>query len=165
MVWLTRFWNCNRINEDLRAFWVNRILLLSNGAYFHPPMHFQEVFSRYHWNGPSTLKIEENKLHFFSIFGLDGSSPNSLGPPGILWDPLGPPGGVPQGPRGGIKVGKLLGIMVTGGCFPYVIYEQPLRGEQVLQCNDLWSHRGGLPLPLTGASTDTPQIRLERTHR
>ena len=26
MVLLTRFWNCNRINEDLRAFWVNRIL-------------------------------------------------------------------------------------------------------------------------------------------
>ena len=67
---LTRFWNCNRINEDLRAFWVNRILLLSNGAYFHPPMHFQEVFGR---DGPSTLKIEENELHFFSILGRDES--------------------------------------------------------------------------------------------
>ena len=48
------------------------------------------------------LKIEENKLHFCSILGLDGSYPNSLGPPGTLWDPL---GGVPEGPRGGIKVG------------------------------------------------------------
>ena len=44
-------------------------------------MNFQKVFGRYLWNGPSTLKIEENKMHFFSIFGIDGSSPNSLGPP------------------------------------------------------------------------------------
>ena len=29
-------------------------------GYFHPAMHFQEVFSRYLWNGQSTLKIEEN---------------------------------------------------------------------------------------------------------
>ena len=28
-----------------------------------------------------------------------------LGPYGNLWDPLGSPGGVPQGPRGGIEVG------------------------------------------------------------
>ena len=40
-------------------------------------MHFQEVFGRY----PSTLKIDENEMHFFSILGLDWSSPNSLGPP------------------------------------------------------------------------------------
>ena len=46
-------------------------------AYFHPPVHFQEVFGRYLWNGPSTLKIEESKMHFFSILSLDGSSPNS----------------------------------------------------------------------------------------
>ena len=39
---------------------------------------------------------------FFSILGLIKSSPNSLGPPGTLWDPFGPPLG---GPRGGIKVG------------------------------------------------------------
>ena len=29
---------------------------------------FQEVFGRYLWNGPSTLKIEENKLHFFRFW-------------------------------------------------------------------------------------------------
>ena len=63
MVLLTRFWNCNRINEELRAFWVNRILLYSNEVDFHPPMHFQEVFGRYLWNGPSMLKIEENEMH------------------------------------------------------------------------------------------------------
>ena len=65
-------------------------------------LYFQEVFGRYLWNCPSTLKIEENKMNFFSILGLIKSSPNSLGPPGTLWDPFGPPLG---GPRGGIKVG------------------------------------------------------------
>ena len=51
-------------------------------------LYFQEVFGRYLWNCPSTLKIEENKMNFFSILGLIKSSPNSLGPPGTLWDPL-----------------------------------------------------------------------------
>ena len=30
-----------------------------------------EVFSRYLWNGRSTLKIEENKMHFFFDFGFN----------------------------------------------------------------------------------------------
>ena len=57
-------------------------------GYFHPAMHFQEVFGRYLWNGPSTLKIEETKWFFFSILGLDGCLWGSLGLSGILWDPL-----------------------------------------------------------------------------
>ena len=77
-----------------------------------------EVFSRYLWNGRSTLKIEENKMHFFSILGLDGSSPNSLGPPGTLWDPFWTLWDPLRGPRESQRrnssqssMGKLLGIM------------------------------------------------------
>ena len=77
-----------------------------------------EVFSRYLWNGRSTLKIEENKMHFFSILGLDGSSPNSLGPPGTLWDPFWTLWDPLRGPRESQRrnssqssIGKLLGIM------------------------------------------------------
>ena len=106
---------------------------------------------------------------FRATFPLNTDLNSSSGSP---WDPLGPPGGVPQGPRGGIKVGKLLGIMVTGGCFPYVIYEQPLRGEQVLQCNDLWSHPSGLPChspppPLTRLKSDwrEPTVTIEIWHK
>ena len=71
--------------------------MFSNGLILgiigHPPMHFQKVFGRYLWNGPSTLKIEENKLHFFSILGLDESQRRNYCRRSI---------------------GKLLGIMVPG---------------------------------------------------
>ena len=46
-----------------------------------------EVFSRYLWNGRSTLKIEENKMHFFFDFGSRWVLPKFSGAP---WDPLGP---------------------------------------------------------------------------
>ena len=32
-------------NPPIRAFRDNRILLFSNGAYLHPPMHFQKVWN------------------------------------------------------------------------------------------------------------------------
>ena len=46
-----------------------------------------EVFSRYLWNGRSTLKIEENKMHFFFDFGSRWVLHKFSGAP---WDPLGP---------------------------------------------------------------------------
>ena len=49
-------------NQKLGAFWEKMFLLFSNGVIFTQPCHFQEVFGRYLWNGPSTLKIE--KSHF-----------------------------------------------------------------------------------------------------
>ena len=53
---------------------------------------------------------------FFSILGLDGSSPNSLGPPGTLWDPFWTLWDPLRGPRESQRrnssqssIGKLLG--------------------------------------------------------
>ena len=55
-------------------------------------------------------------MHFFSILGLDGSSPNSLGPPGTLWDPFWTLWDPLRGPRESQRrnssqssIGKLLG--------------------------------------------------------
>ena len=48
--------------------WKNKNLLLSNGVNIHPALHFQEVLSQYLWNGRSTLKIEESRLHFFRFW-------------------------------------------------------------------------------------------------
>ena len=91
----------------------NNFFSVFQWAYFHPPVHFLEVFGRYLWNSPSTLKIEKNKMHFFFDFGSRWVLPKFSGPP---WDPLGPPGGDPQGPRGGIKV-SVQGIMVLKMAF------------------------------------------------
>ena len=91
-------------NQKLGAFWEKMFLLFSNGVIFTQPCHFQEVFGRYLWNGPSTLKLEKTKCIFFDF----DSSSNSLGPPRTLWDSLGPSGtplGILEGPRGGIKFG------------------------------------------------------------
>ena len=41
IVLFTPFWNSNRINQEIGAFWENLILLFSNGVDFHPPVHFQ----------------------------------------------------------------------------------------------------------------------------
>ena len=46
----------------------NCILLFSNEVDFHPALYFQEVFGKYLWNGPSTLKIEESRLQLFFNF-------------------------------------------------------------------------------------------------
>ena len=43
-------------------------------------MHFQEVFCRYLWNGPSTLKIEEEKNIFKTII------PSNFPVEHWLWD-------------------------------------------------------------------------------
>ena len=91
-------------------------------GYFHPAMHFQEVFGRYLWNGPSTLKIEKKSFLrplFRATFPLNTDLNSSSG---SLWDHLGPSGtplGTPLGgPRGSQRTnlswsstGKL-GIMV-----------------------------------------------------
>ena len=49
-----------------------------------------------------------SSLTYFSILGLDGSSSNSLGPPGTLWDPPGgswdPPGGSQGVPEEELKL-------------------------------------------------------------
>ena len=52
IVLFSQFWNCNRINQALRAFLVNSILLFSKGVYLHPALYFQGFFGRYLWNGP-----------------------------------------------------------------------------------------------------------------
>ena len=60
-------------------------LLFSNGVIFTQPCHFQEVFGRYLWNGPSTVKIE--KSHFLNSYS-EQLSPWTL----TLIPPLGPSG-------------------------------------------------------------------------
>ena len=66
--------------------------------------------------------MKKTKCIFFSILGLDGSSPNSLGPPGTLWDPFWTLWDPLRGPRESQRrnssqssIGKLLGIMARGG--------------------------------------------------
>ena len=81
-------------NQKLGAFWEKMFLLFSNGVIFTQPCHFQEVFGRYLWNGPSTVKIE--KSHFLNSYS-EQLSPWTLtlipplGPSGTIWDLLGPP--------------------------------------------------------------------------
>ena len=38
-------------------------------GYFHPHVHFQQVFGRYLWNGPSALKLKKKLNAFFFDFG------------------------------------------------------------------------------------------------
>ena len=77
--------------------------------YWAPTHAFSEGFWLVSLKRSLYVKNWRNQLHFFSILGLDGSSPNSLGPSGTLWDgcrggikdPVGPPQGsqrVPEGP-------------------------------------------------------------------
>ena len=49
-------------NHATTVFFLKLHFTVFQWVYFHPPVHFQEVFGRYLWNGPSTLKIE--KSHF-----------------------------------------------------------------------------------------------------
>ena len=54
-------------------------------AYFQPPVHFQEVFGRYLWNGPSTLKIAIIKTIILSNFPVELRLKFLLrDPPGLL---------------------------------------------------------------------------------
>ena len=68
-------------------FWRKKmVLVFSNGLICTHPC----IFRRFLADISETVPLRWRKqTAFFSILGLDGSSPNSLGPPGTLWDPLG----------------------------------------------------------------------------